>query len=152
MAKIKLKSYIKSVHGRLGNVVYYNVKGYQYARSYSIPLNPRTEAQQKNRSSFADAVHAWQNSADEIKASYNELAEGKPLSGYNLFISMHMKGEVYEKGITGEIHGADSLLSASPLLLTNSVIHSPSLALHQSCNLNIIYRCMKPPGDAPRAA
>ena len=92
MAKIKLNSYIKSIHGRVGNIIYYNVKGCQYARSYSIPRNPGTAAQQKNRTTFARAVKQWQNLQSEEKAFYNHLAQNKPLSGYNIFISMQMNG------------------------------------------------------------
>jgi len=43
MAKVKFKAPIKSIHGRIGNVIFYNVNGYNYARSWSIPENPRTD-------------------------------------------------------------------------------------------------------------
>ncbi|HQO39782.1 MAG TPA: hypothetical protein PK986_04870, partial [Spirochaetota bacterium] len=52
MAKVILKSYLKSIHGRVGNLIYYNVHGNQYIRSYSVPYNPRTFKQQKNRRAF----------------------------------------------------------------------------------------------------
>jgi hypothetical protein len=92
MAKVVLASYIKSIHGRLGNVIFYNVKGNQYARAWSMPRNPRTAKQQKNRKTFAEAVKLWQSMSPGEKEAYNIMARGKPLSGYNLFISMYMKG------------------------------------------------------------
>ncbi len=92
MAIIKLKPHIKSLHGRIGNVVYYHVNGYQYARSYAMPRNPRTEAQQRNRTTFAEAVRFWQQLSVPEKSWYNRRAAGMPLSGYNLFISMYLKG------------------------------------------------------------
>jgi len=92
MAKVILASHIESLHGRLGNVIHYNVCGFQYARSYTIPRNPKTAEQQVNRLSFADAVKLWQGLSLSQKACYNRAAEGKPLSGYNLFISLRMKG------------------------------------------------------------
>ena len=92
MAKIILNPQIKSIHGRIGNIIYYNVKGSQYARSYTIPRNPRTGPQQGNRASFAEAVIQWQKLAPGEKSYYDRLALGKPYSGYNLFISMRNRG------------------------------------------------------------
>ncbi|NLV66263.1 MAG: hypothetical protein GXY14_01175 [Spirochaetes bacterium] len=92
MAKVILKSYLKSIHGRVGNLIYYNVHGNQYIRSYSVPYNPRTFKQQKNRRAFRDAVMEWQSLAPHTKDTYRTMARGKPISGYNLFISLYMKG------------------------------------------------------------
>jgi hypothetical protein len=92
MAKVTLAPHIKSLHGRLGNIIFYNVKGNQYARAWSMPRNPRTAAQQKNRKTFTEAVKLWQSMSPGEKEAYNIMARSKPLSGYNLFISMHMKG------------------------------------------------------------
>jgi hypothetical protein len=92
MAAVKLRSYLKELNGRYGDYIFYNIKGRQYMRSYSIPRNPRTEAQQENRSVFAEAVKLWQTLSAEEKHIYNRLASRKALTGYNLFISMHMKG------------------------------------------------------------
>jgi hypothetical protein len=92
MAKIKFRAPVKSVHGRLGNVIYYNVKGHQYARIYTIPRNPRTVKQQKNRVDFGETVKHWQELPTREKSIYNRMALGKPVSGYNIFISMKMKG------------------------------------------------------------
>ena len=92
MAKVKLKSYIKSIHGRMGNIIFYNVNGNQYARSFTMPRNPRTMAQQQNRAAFAAAVHAWKELPQYEKSRYNRMATGRNLSGYNIFVSMRMKG------------------------------------------------------------
>jgi len=93
MAKAKLKSYLKKLHGRSGNYIHYNVKGRQYVRSYAVPANPRTDAQQKNRCTFALAVRSWQELSPGHKLIYNRKAIKKSFSGYNLFISMMMKGQ-----------------------------------------------------------
>jgi hypothetical protein len=92
MAKIKFKPPILSAHGRVGNVIFFNVKGCQYARSHSTPGNPRTEKQQKNRASMAEAVKLWQNLTQAEKAYCNHMARNRPLSGYNIFISMAKRG------------------------------------------------------------
>lgn len=54
------------------------------------PTNPQTEEQQAWRGTFADAVQAWQNLTEEEKSVYNNRAEGKKLSGYNLFLSQYL--------------------------------------------------------------
>ena len=92
MAKIILPAYIESIHGRAGDTIFYTVAGTQYARAFTQPRNPRTRAQQKNRAAFSEGVKAWQKLSAQEKSLYNRLAHGKPRSGYNLFISMHMKG------------------------------------------------------------
>lgn len=150
MAKVKFKSYIKSVHGRIGNVIYYNVKGYQYARSYSIPRNPQTENQQNNRTAFAEAVKLWQGLSPKEKSVYNRMAEGKPLSGYNIFISMQMKGinlKLLNKMIKSQ--RKVRLLSAPYIQADTSVIPL-SVSYRGSTSLLFIHK--KPPGTPPLAA
>jgi len=143
MAKIRFKSYIKSGHGRMGNVIYYNVKGYQYARSYSIPRNPRTEAQQKNRACFAEAVSIWQCLTEKEKSRYNRMAAGKPLSGYNLFISMQMKGLISEKARMVKVK--DELIHTPYTLRSTSV---PPSSPSTTASLHL-HRSVKTPGIPP---
>lgn len=52
--------------------------------------NPNTEAQQTQRSKFADAVASWQGLTTEQKAYYNTLKNIGAKSGYNVFISEYM--------------------------------------------------------------
>ena len=122
MAKAELRSYLKELHGRAGNYIHYNVKGRQYVRSHAIPCNPRTQAQQKNRATFADAVKLWQELPPEERIIYNRKALRKPYSGYNLFISMQMKGESTE-GLnhSNMIKSEGRLFPPACMNLTNSV-------------------------------
>jgi len=55
------------------------------------PENPQTIGQQSWRSSFADAVTAWQGLTAEQKAYYNQIATKKSIQGYNYFISQYLK-------------------------------------------------------------
>lgn len=57
---------------------------------FYAPSNPQTEAQQANRSAFADAVANWHNLTDEEKEIYNKRARGRGMYGFNLFIREHM--------------------------------------------------------------
>lgn len=93
MAKAELRSNFEKLHGRAGNYINYYVKGRQLVRSYAVPRNPRTAAQQKNRCTFAAAVKSWQELSPEQKMFYNRKTKNKPYSGYNLYISIIMKDE-----------------------------------------------------------
>lgn len=57
---------------------------------FYFPTNPQTEAQQTNRQKMNNAVVAWQALTDEQKEVYNEIAKGKDLSGYNVFLSEYL--------------------------------------------------------------
>lgn len=157
MAKVKFKAPIKSIHGRLGNVIFYNTNGNNYARSYSIPKNPRTGAQQKNRINFADAVKLWQGLTDAEKGEYNRMAIGKPLSGYNLFISLKMKNispEVLKVSQRG--HVKDCYIYTPYIQAVTSVSAPIGVFINKKYHLTWSEPpCMllkKPPGDLFRAA
>lgn len=60
-------------------------------RDFYSPSNPQTAAQQANRGTFSDAVAGWQSLTDAEKKGYNKRAQGKNLSGYNLYISEYMR-------------------------------------------------------------
>lgn len=153
MAKVIPASFIKSIHGHIGNIILYNVNGNQYARSYTIPRNPRTKVQQKNRTAFAEAVKLWQKLSDEDKSCYNLMAKGKPLTGYNLFISMNMKGITHE--LKKQFQSTPVIYSYTlPILQRVYTSVSPSILLY----LNHItsaqerFTMKKPPGIMSLAA
>jgi hypothetical protein len=157
MAKVKFRSPIQSIHGRIGNIIFYCVNGNNYARSWSIPKNPRTEAQQKNRVNFADAVKLWQGLTDTEKEKYNRMAAGKTLSGYNLFISMKMKNispEVLKVSQSGHVKGC--YIYTPYIQAVTSVSVPEGLFLHKEyVIIGSEPPCMllkKPPGRLSRAA
>jgi hypothetical protein len=92
MGKIDMNSKTCTFHGRTGKYIHYYVKGYHYVRTHAIPRNPRSIKQQKNRCTFAEAVRSWQVLSPEEQAACNRKASKERYSGYNLFISMYMKG------------------------------------------------------------
>ena len=153
MAKVILKSYIKSIHGRLNNTIYYNRNGCQYSRSYTPPANPETALQQRNRMSFAGAVKLWQSLPEKEKSVYNRIAEGKSPSGYNIFVSMKLKGlnlRILKQGFKREVK--INLISDRRSVRSTSVYPSPRL------RRGIVYLHRrevsghKPPGLIPIAA
>ncbi|MBN2041485.1 MAG: hypothetical protein JW864_15710 [Spirochaetes bacterium] len=94
MAEVKLSPIIKSISGRLDNVVFYCRNKKQCARTYVIPRNPDTALQRIVRSSFAKAVQSWQRMSPDGKYAYTRKARNLAMSGYNLFISIYMKGKL----------------------------------------------------------
>ena len=54
------------------------------------PTNPRTEAQQSHRATFADAVSAWQALDPDQKFSWRKKGQRRMIGGYNAFLSDYM--------------------------------------------------------------
>ncbi len=81
---------VKSLHGRIGNVVFYVNRGTQCVRTYVIPRNPDTEAQRIIRRAFADAVRSWQSMDSEQKYAFIRKARNTSISGYNMYISYYL--------------------------------------------------------------
>ncbi|NLV67068.1 MAG: hypothetical protein GXY14_05260 [Spirochaetes bacterium] len=149
MAKVKLPSYIKSIHGKRGNIIYYNVRGIQYSRSWSMPENPRTPLQQQNRRNFSESVKLWQSLDPEEKKTYNDMAAPLGRKGYNLFISMQMDGPVAaSKAITC---AKSAIISPITYPVKSKKNQSPPLSLRHLCNRGT-YNVLKGYEQMPRAA
>ena len=97
MARTELNPMFTESNGKMDKVVHYNRLGTQCVRRHVIPHNPDTEAQRGNRSTFADAVKAWQQMQDDEKLLWNKKAavlrrKGKNgKTGYGVFISHYLK-------------------------------------------------------------
>jgi len=91
--KVTLNPIFQSLSGRVGELVFYNAYGRQYARAYVVPRNPDTSAQREGRARFADAVKAWQNLPEIHKEIIRIRAEKQGRTGYNLFISAYLAGD-----------------------------------------------------------
>jgi hypothetical protein len=82
---------VKSIHGRMGDIVFVYRNGKQHARPYVRPRNPKTRAQRARRSVFAKAISAWQALSAQEKSLWNTRARRKNRTGYNLFISNYLR-------------------------------------------------------------
>jgi len=91
MATAQLNPVINSVSGSVGALVFYERRGKTIMRAHIIPPNPKTPAQQKNRSRFRDAMLSWQGLSAHEKASCNATALKLGMTGHNLYISRFMK-------------------------------------------------------------
>ncbi len=85
---------IKSIHGRIGNIVFYYSRGKQCVRTHVIPRNPDTEAQRAVRRSFGDAVRTWQSMSTDERSAFTKKARFLNMSGYNLYISKYIKTKI----------------------------------------------------------
>ncbi len=94
MAAVELNPVSTGFSGRLGSLVFYQIRSKVYVRRYVVPRNPDTEKQKETRSLFAEAVRAWQSISVNEKNYYNRMASGRMNRGrgYNLFISKYMTG------------------------------------------------------------
>ena len=80
------------LQGRLGNLIFYKVKG--VTRIRSVPLmvhNPETPAQQAVRKRLIAAVQFYRRLKDTpLKAVWQVAARDTPVNGYNLFLKRNI--------------------------------------------------------------
>ena len=76
--------------GGIYQVRSYEGKQQQVKMKYYTPTNPRTEAQQNWRASFATGVSNWQGLSENEKDNWREMAEDRPLTGFNLFLRTYL--------------------------------------------------------------
>ena len=61
-------------------------RGVPYARQYVTPANPRTTAQQENRTRFAFLREAWKLAPADVRLPWDTFALGRPFLGLNKFV------------------------------------------------------------------
>ena len=82
-----------TAHGKFRDLIYARVgkTGNNYSKRYAVPTNPNTLQQQLYREKFANAVSDWHALSPADQDHYRQLAKGRPLTGFNLFISNYLK-------------------------------------------------------------
>ena len=91
MAKLRAPLLSFGASGKLANtLVYFSWKGLEVVRSYVVPANPNSAAQQTQRGIFAEAVSSWHTlGLDALDvAAWNRYAATRPdpQSGFNAFV------------------------------------------------------------------
>lgn len=87
MAKINGPLLSLGGKGQIGKaVVFSSWKGIKTARQYVIPANPRTTAQQANRTRFAFLREVFKLAPTEVRAPFASFVEGRPLTPDNKFV------------------------------------------------------------------
>jgi hypothetical protein len=115
MAKISTPSYMKTPGGKMGDAVFYSIGNRSYMRTYVIPRNPRTEAQQKNRSLFAEAMASWKTLTSEEKYLYKTRTRDLDMHPHNLYIREYIA-----------LHSQEAETDSSINLFSNQVNSSDS--------------------------
>jgi hypothetical protein len=88
--------------GRVGDVVYVISRYGQIARKYVPPRNPRTPAQQRNRSNFGAISSQWRALSPEQRAAWclaaaaaqytlSPMGRRVALNGYNYFVKVNSR-------------------------------------------------------------
>lgn len=87
MAKLTGPLLSFGARGQIGKaMVTASWRGISYARQYVIPSNPRTTAQQANRTRFAFLREMHKLSSAIIRAPWDAFATGRPFTGVNKFV------------------------------------------------------------------
>jgi len=99
MARVKGPLLSFDASGQLGKtVVFMNWKGIKDVRQHVVPANPKTEAQQAQRSKLAAAVERWHTyQLTELdKSAVNMLAslQPTPMSGFNVVIKADVESQI----------------------------------------------------------
>lgn len=92
--------------GQIGKaMVTSNWRGIDYARQYVIPANPRTTAQQDNRTRFALLREMWKLAPAIVQAPWTAFATGRPFLNFNKFVGEN------NRLLNGETDFANALMS-----------------------------------------
>lgn len=84
---------ISDVRGKAGNVVFSNWKGQSYIRKLVIPSNPQSAGQVTQRGFMSFWVAFYQVLEAQVKDYLKTLTEGRPISGFNLFVQRNVKDD-----------------------------------------------------------
>lgn len=87
MAKLTAPLLSMGARGQIGkSMVVGNWRGIDYARQYVTPANPRTVAQQANRTRFALLREMYKLAPAAVRAPWDAFASGRPFTGVNKFV------------------------------------------------------------------
>lgn len=123
MAKVTAPLFSFGARGKLGNaLVYFPWKGIHAVRTYAIPANPNSAAQQTQRGYMRNAVTDWHDigltALDVVAWDRHAATRPSSMSGFNSFVKDHVDlqvgGDTPEMGYAGTItDDADDTFSAA---------------------------------------
>lgn len=83
--------------------VYSKWRGVPYVRQRVIPANPRTTAQQNNRSLFASMRALWKIAPAGMRSPWDAFATGRPFTGMNAFLGQNIAALQSQSDLTAFI-------------------------------------------------
>lgn len=92
MAKLTAPLLSFDAKGQIGKtMVTANWRGVKYARQYVVPANPRTTAQQTNRTKFAFMREMYKLAPSIVRNPWLAFASGRPFTDYNKFVGENLR-------------------------------------------------------------
>lgn len=87
MAKVSAPLLSMGARGSIGkSLVSASWRGVKYMRQHVVPANPRTTAQQANRTRFALLREMYKLAPAAVRAPWDRFAQGRPFTGSNKFV------------------------------------------------------------------
>lgn len=104
MAKLNGAFLSFGARGQIGKtMVASKWRGIPYAKAYSIPANPRTTAQQENRTRFAFLTEAWKLAPAGVRDAWDAFATGRPFTGQNKYVGENNRLLVGQSDLTASL-------------------------------------------------
>jgi len=118
MAIVKAPLFSLAASGQLAkSLVYLNWKGIKDVRQHVIPANPRTTAQQAQRSKLTGAVSRWHtyefSAMDTTAIAQLASVQANPMSGFNAVCKLDINAQVAGDAFQLVTSLATSVVSAS---------------------------------------
>jgi len=85
MADVKLNPVFTGFSKQIGDLVFVNLHGKTFVRRKAVPRRTDSEAQLVVRDCFKKTIEAWGSLDDAQKKIWEHEAQGKSMTGYNLF-------------------------------------------------------------------
>ena len=95
-------------------------RGIDYARQYVVPANPRTTAQQANRTRFALLREMWKLAPAEVRAPWTAFATGRKFLNFNAFVGENNRLLVGETDLQSAIMSPGARGGLPPVSFTAS--------------------------------
>ena len=141
MAIVKFGQTVVGVRGTLGGIVYSANHTGAYARAWSKGSNPRSPYQQMARANITPIGGLWASLSDGDRADWdnfglhppevdtNTLGEVILLSGWQWFVRINQRLQVFNQGLNTSLPSADPVLPATSSILTVNVTDTPYAAI-----------------------
>lgn len=140
MAKLTAPLLSMGARGQIGkSMVTSNWRGIDYARQYVIPANPRTTAQQANRSRFALLREMYKLAPTAVIAPWTAFATGRPFLPVNKFVGEN------NRLLNGESDFANAIMSPG----ARGGIPPASVVVADSVTANSVQVTIVPPTQLP---
>ena len=140
MAKIKTTSLLAEIRGTLGGLVFSSNGAGFYAKSLTVPVQPRIPAQTAHRATFSDAVRQYSNMSAAQIAAWIAYAADPTNTRYDYF------GDPYLPSAINQYAAVNMLRAAAGLARTNT---APTGAIPSALpNMSVFVDFVPSPGNS----